>query len=125
MSVATWWLYPIAAGLFPVIADEVHVLYSLLREPPGPVNALPLLIFVIVAEELVWRGLAVDPLTKRVGSGWAVALASALYVIPQIAMRSPLSRPSAAIAARQRATRWLTSRQLVSRQSRSRLLKSR
>lgn len=90
MSLATWSLYPISTELFPFIAAEVETLYGLLRQPPGPIEALPLLLFVVAVEELVWRGLAMDVLMKRMGRTEAVIVASVLYIIPQIAMRSLL-----------------------------------
>jgi membrane protease YdiL (CAAX protease family) len=45
---------------------------------------------VVAAEELVWRGLAIDLFSKSLGRSGAVLLASLVYVLPQIAFRSPL-----------------------------------
>ena len=90
MSFATWGLYPIAVDLLPVVQREVETLYDLLRQPPGPVRAFPLLLLVVAVEELVWRGLAVDVLSPSLGRWRAVAVAALLYVLPQIAFRSPL-----------------------------------
>ncbi len=90
MAVGTWVLYPISIRLVPEIAPEVGSLYALLRQPPGPLAALPLLLFVVAAEELVFRGLAIDVLSKPLGQGRAVVVAALLYTLPQIAMRSPV-----------------------------------
>jgi len=90
MSMATWALYPISIDFVPAIGVEVPKLYGLLRQFPGPVWAFPVLVLVVGAEELVWRGLAIDVFSKSFGPSGAVLLASLLYVLPQIAFRSPL-----------------------------------
>ncbi|MDH4282357.1 MAG: CPBP family intramembrane metalloprotease [Myxococcales bacterium] len=90
MSLGTWWLYPLSITLFPPIGEEVAALYALLRQPPGPIQAFPLLLLVVSAEELVWRGLAIDMFSETVGSTRAVVVSALLYVLPQVAFRSPL-----------------------------------
>jgi len=45
---------------------------------------------VVAAEEQVWRGLAIDLFSKSFGASGAVLFASLVYVLPQIAFRSPL-----------------------------------
>ena len=90
MSFATWGLYPVAVDLLPIVEGEVETLYDLLRQPPGPVRAFPLLLLVVAVEELVWRGLAVDVLSPALGRWRAVVAAAFLYVLPQVAFRSPL-----------------------------------
>jgi membrane protease YdiL (CAAX protease family) len=90
MSMATWVLYPISIDFVPAIGVEVTKLYGLLRQIPGPVWAFPVLVLVVGAEELVWRGLAIDLFSKSLGASGAVLLASLVYVLPQIAFRSPL-----------------------------------
>lgn len=89
MSIATWVLYPISVELIPSIGLEVERLYALLRQPPGPLRALPVLVFVVAAEELVWRGLAMD-VFSRLGAFRAVLVASVAYILPQVAFRSGL-----------------------------------
>lgn len=90
MSLATWWLYPISVSLFAPIQTEVETLYALLRQAPGPVRAFPLLFLVVAAEELVWRGVAIDLFSKSLGPWRAMLLSALLYVLPQVALRSPL-----------------------------------
>jgi membrane protease YdiL (CAAX protease family) len=90
MSMATWVLYPISVDFVPAIGVEVPKLYGLLRQFPGPVWAFPVLVLVVAAEELVWRGLAIDLFSKSFGASGAVLFASLVYVLPQIAFRSPL-----------------------------------
>ena len=90
MSVATWVLYPVSAELVPAIEAEVPKLYALLRQPPGPVWAFPVLVLVVTAEELVWRGLAIDLLGRTATTLRPVLLSSLIYTLPQVAFRSPL-----------------------------------
>ena len=90
MSLATWWLHPLSVSLFPPIQSEVETLYALLRQAPGPVRALPLLVLVVAAEELVWRGVAIDVFSRSFGPWRAMLFSALLYVLPQLALRSPL-----------------------------------
>jgi len=90
MSLATWWLYPLSVSVFPPIQTEVETLYALLRQEPGPVRAFPLLLLVVAAEELVWRGVAIDLFSKSLGPWRAMVFSALLYVLPQFALRSPL-----------------------------------
>jgi membrane protease YdiL (CAAX protease family) len=90
MAIATWILYPRSAELVPVISSEVPKLYALLRQPPGPLWAFPVLVLVVTAEEWVWRGLAIRIFLRRMGPTAAVVVAALIYVLPQVAFRSPL-----------------------------------
>jgi len=90
MSVATWVLYPLSTELVPEIEGEVTKLYALLRQTPGPVAAFPVLVLVVLAEERVWRGLAIDVFGQARPGPRAVVLAALVYTFPQIAFRSPL-----------------------------------
>jgi len=90
MSVATWWLYPISVSVFAPIQTEVETLYALLRQAPGPVRAFPVLLLVVAAEELVWRGVAIDLFSRSLGPWRAMLVSAFLYVLPQVALRSPL-----------------------------------
>lgn len=90
MSFATSWLYTLSIALLPSIEGEVEMLYALLRQPPGPIHAFPVLLFVVAAEELVWRGLAIDVFSNTLGRWPAVLVSALLYVLPQVAFRSSL-----------------------------------
>lgn len=90
MAVATWMLYPLSVELVPQISTEVPKLYALLRQPPGPTWAFPVIVLVVAAEEWVWRGLAIDVFSKSVSPSGAVVLSALIYVLPQVAFRSPL-----------------------------------
>ncbi len=90
MSLATWGLYPVSISILPAIQVEVETLYALLRQWPGPLRAFPLLLLVVAAEELVWRGVAIDLLSPSLGARRAVLVSALLYVLPQVALGSPL-----------------------------------
>lgn len=90
MSLATWALYPVSGELVPQIHTEVPKLYAMLRQTPGPVAAFPVLVLVVLAEEMVWRGLAIDVFACGQPGIRAVLLSAVVYTFPQIAFRSPL-----------------------------------
>lgn len=90
MAVATWVLYPFSIELVPVISTEVPKLYALLRQPPGPMWAFPVLVLVVTAEEWVWRGLAISNFSRSMSPSRAAVLSAMIYVLPQVAFRSPL-----------------------------------
>lgn len=74
----------------PAIAAEATELYSALDAWPGRIAALPILIFVIFVEELVYRGVAQHFLQDLVPSeslrsrGMLVLMGTAIYVMPQL-----------------------------------------
>lgn len=71
-------LYPPIKGALPSLQPQVETLYGQLHAGPGPVGALPVFIAIIVAEELLWRGVLFD-LVARGRSRWGAA---ALITIP-------------------------------------------
>lgn len=87
MALATQLVAPVALQLVPGAEAEVDALYANLAHPPGPIAALPVLALAVVAEELVWRGVAMELLAER--PWWvAVGAAALLYALPQIASGS-------------------------------------
>jgi uncharacterized protein len=85
LAVLTHMAYQVVAPLLPALVAEVEALYARLYAPPGPRWALPVVILVVAAEELIWRGVLVDLLRTR---GWrpatVVVVAAALYAVPQL-----------------------------------------
>ena len=65
---ATHLLFALAARLAPGLPAAVRQLYAGLEAPPGPLAALPVTALVVLAEEVVWRGLLVDELVARLGT---------------------------------------------------------
>ncbi len=87
MAAATHLCAPAALGLIDGAQAEVDALYANLAHPPGPLAALPVLALAVVAEEVVWRGVAMELLADR--PAWvAVGAAAVAYALPQIASGS-------------------------------------
>ena len=82
MALLTHLLVPLALGLLPGAEAQVDALYANLQHPPGPVAALPVLALAVVAEEVVWRGVAIDVLGPNAPR--ALFGAALLYAIPQV-----------------------------------------
>lgn len=76
--------------LVPELEAQAGELYGQLDDWPGRPAAALILALVVLAEELVWRGLAVDLLRPRLSAPLVVLAAAALYAIPQLATGSPL-----------------------------------
>jgi membrane protease YdiL (CAAX protease family) len=81
-------------GAQPTLTHEVTELYASLHAWPGPVAALPLLIFVIAVEELVYRGVLQHVLQELLGKPSArhraalVLLGTFVYLAPQLISNS-------------------------------------
>jgi membrane protease YdiL (CAAX protease family) len=82
--------YRIAASLFPDLGAAVEALYVDIRGAPPPAVTAALISGVVLAEELLWRGLAIDLLAGQMTTAATAAVAIALYAIPQIAGGSPV-----------------------------------
>jgi hypothetical protein len=85
MALLTHLLYPLAVAMIPDVADQALVLYHRLDSPPGRVAAIPIVLLVVMAEELVWRGIAYAQLRRHLGRPAAVAVATLIYAVPQLA----------------------------------------
>lgn len=83
MAAATHLAYPPVAGLVPAIGAEVTGLYADLRQPPGPILGVPLLLLAVAAEEAVWRGVLVRQLQKKRTPVVVVLVATFAYAVPQ------------------------------------------
>lgn len=80
----TWLFYPLVADAAPGIVPTVRDLYASLDDPPGRVWALPILVTVVTAEELIFREVALTRLVDRMPPLRAGAAAVLLYAIPQM-----------------------------------------
>jgi len=87
MVAGTYGVYPLLAARFTLFGAGVPPLYAAFREgrPSWVVLLLPL---VIVAEEVVWRGIVYDALRRRLGPVAAVAAAGAAYALAHAPARS-------------------------------------
>jgi membrane protease YdiL (CAAX protease family) len=80
MLPATYLLYG-PVGLLPYhFPAQTQQLYTRFRDADGLLTAL-MLPLCVVAEELVWRGLVQEALTRRFGAAPAVVLAASAYAL--------------------------------------------
>jgi hypothetical protein len=95
LVLATHLLYGLAVRLVPDLPGVVRQLYAELQAAPGPLAALPLTAVVVLAEEVVWRGLLVDELLARLGDApprraALLAAATLLYAVPHLVAGIPV-----------------------------------
>jgi len=70
------------ASLLPSLPELVRPLYAASRvHAPG--MELPAFAMIVVAEELLWRGLLFEALREQLGAAPAVALSSVVYALAQ------------------------------------------
>ncbi len=89
MAAATYVLYPVAARMTPVIANDTAILYSAFRGPSPAVASL-VLGPVILGEELVWRSVVQTALVRRLGPAAGVALAAGVYALAHTPLGAPV-----------------------------------
>lgn len=89
----------VLAAIAPALADQLASLQA--AAFAGPAERLggwawPILAFVVVGEELVWRGAVLLPLAARLGPWPALAAAAALYTLAHASAGPPLLAIAAA-----------------------------
>jgi membrane protease YdiL (CAAX protease family) len=72
----------------PFAREELLRLYTLLHSPPGPTQASPILLFVVIAEELVFRGVLTTFLEQRLKPTLVTLVGTSLYTLPLFASGS-------------------------------------
>jgi membrane protease YdiL (CAAX protease family) len=77
---ATYALYPVAGRLAPWLQGQTHALYGLMGGIP-PAVSVAMLPLIILGEELVWRGVVQEALSRRFGPAWSVPLAATAYAL--------------------------------------------
>lgn len=84
----TYAAFPPLVRMVPALGAQTGALYGLFRANWGPwVPAL--LPVVVLAEEIIWRGLVQSRLAARWGPTWAVPLAALVYA----AVHAPIGQP--------------------------------
>lgn len=83
VSLASVGIWPLVTDVAPAFRDEARLLYARLYTPPGPVIAGPVLLLVVVVEELFWRGLVQGRLERRYSPAVAAVLGTAAYAVAQ------------------------------------------
>ncbi len=84
---ATYLLYPLVRALAPAVQGDVRFLYALV---PVSAATLPVILVVVVAEELLWRGALQSALAVHHPTASAVVLSSALYAAAQLGLGAPI-----------------------------------
>ena len=82
MTIATYPLYAVACSLYPGLRVDVAVLYGA-ASATSLSEAVPWVLTIIVAEELLWRGALLDVFDARVSPRVSFALALATYCLAQ------------------------------------------
>ena len=90
MVAATYGLYPIARLVWPDLARAVVGLYAIFRAAGRLWATWVLLPLIIVAEELIWRGVVLEALGRRVSPAAAVLLGAGVYSAAHAPVGSPL-----------------------------------
>ena len=80
MIAATYLLYPVLARVAPFIGSDTTRLYAAFRVPSLATAAIAIGP-VVLAEELVWRGVVQGALVRRAGRWQGVTLAAAAYAL--------------------------------------------
>lgn len=88
LSLLTYAIYPWLEVAWPGLGNEIGRLYTWLDAPPGRVQAIPILVLAVLAEECVWRGVLHSRLRQRLSRAAAVLVGSMLYAVPQLASGS-------------------------------------
>lgn len=83
LVVATHLAYRGLATVAPALAHEVRMLYGSISAPYGRVALAGLTLVVVLAEELVWRGAALE-LVRDEPRRKAAAVSVLLYTLPQV-----------------------------------------
>lgn len=74
-----------AIQLVPSLAEEVQRLYrDISSGTPGRAVRVPLIVLIVAAEEILWRGVVIELCHGRLSRGWIVWAATLLYALPQL-----------------------------------------
>lgn len=88
MIAATYALFPLATLAMPEIGAGTRDLYRLFNS--GPVALRLLLPFVILGEELVWRGVVQSAAMRRLGTMAGIAVSALVYAVAHAPVGVPL-----------------------------------
>jgi membrane protease YdiL (CAAX protease family) len=83
MTLATYPAFALLRGLMPALQSDVAVLYAAAHQTTLG-EALPWVVTIIVAEELLWRGALLYVLERRVSPALAMSLSVASYALAQL-----------------------------------------
>lgn len=75
--------YGMLAPVFPALRAEVVGLYQLMATGLGPMRALPIILLAVAVEEVIWRGVLVEPNDARGGALLRATASTLLYTAAQ------------------------------------------
>jgi membrane protease YdiL (CAAX protease family) len=81
----------------PAAAAQIAVVYGWRQAVPGGL-AVPLLLFIVLAEEVVWRAAVTQPLAARFGAGRGVAFAALAFALAHVPTGIPVLVAAAFVA---------------------------
>jgi hypothetical protein len=90
MVAATFLIWPLLERGMPALGGAIAQAYRPLSDWPGARGAVPVIALVVIAEELVWRGVLIEHLEARSVGVRRIALAAAIYASTQLATGSIL-----------------------------------
>ena len=73
----------------PALAGQIRELYGWKSAVPGPL-ALPLLLAIVLGEEIVWRNAVTLPFAARLGPGRGMVAAAAAFALAHLPLGVPL-----------------------------------
>jgi uncharacterized protein len=83
MTLVTYPLFDLASALLPGLDVEVEELYRAARSMPMSA-ALGWVLVIILAEEVLWRGVLLDALRARYALAWAFTISVVTYGLAQL-----------------------------------------
>lgn len=85
MVAATHLCFSVTTRLLPGLEHTVVTLYEEIgAQSPGPIVSVILIVVVVLAEEALWRGLAVELFIAPLGKARTGVIAVLLYAVPQL-----------------------------------------
>jgi membrane protease YdiL (CAAX protease family) len=85
-----WVGFRVLTGVLPALAAEVPALYAWRDQLPGALVGFPLLVAIVAAEEIVWRGAITLPLAARWGPAPGGALGALVFATAHLGFGSAL-----------------------------------
>lgn len=84
LALLSYLLFPPLADIWPGLQPALEACYRNLRAWPGHFWALPIILLLVLVEEIVWRGMLFDLLSTQ-WTGWRlVLLCTVLFPIPHL-----------------------------------------
>lgn len=90
MVIATYTIFPILARIDPTIAASTRSLYSRMRVPHATATILVIVGIIVVAEEILWRGVVQEAFWLKYPSIMSALPSAVVYGLSHAPIGSPL-----------------------------------